>query len=76
MSLIQCAAVSGKTPLAQDIRYALGRMPKARPCLSNGYLSLDTDVVEQPFFVRFLSFSRAGGVLVDRIAPNPCRSCA
>ncbi|MEM1152449.1 MAG: transposase, partial [Pseudomonadota bacterium] len=46
----QLPRLSGKTPLAQAIRYALGRMPKARPCLANGHLSLDTDVVEQPLF--------------------------
>jgi transposase len=32
----QLPRLSGKSPLAQAIRYALGRMPKARPYLSNG----------------------------------------
>ena len=45
----QLQKVSGKSPLAQAIRYALGRLPKARPYLDHGFLEADTDVVEQPF---------------------------
>ena len=44
----QLPKISGKSPLAKAIRYALGRMPKTRPYLDNGFLELDTDVVEQP----------------------------
>ena len=72
----QLTRIPGKSELAKAIRYALTRLKKLRPYLDHGFLEIDTDVVEQPFFVRFLSFSRAGGVLADRIAPNPCRSCA
>ena len=43
----QLPRLSGKTPLAQAIRYALGRMPKARPYLSNGHLSLDNNSAER-----------------------------
>ena len=39
--------ISGKSPLAQAIRYALGRMPKARPYLENGYLELDNNSAER-----------------------------
>ncbi len=39
----QLPRLSGKSPLAQAIRYALGRMPKARPYLSNGHLELDNN---------------------------------
>ncbi len=46
---IQLPKISGKSPLAKAIRYALDRMAKARPYLDNGFLELDTDVVEQPF---------------------------
>jgi len=49
----QLPKISGKSPLAQAIRYTLGRLPKARPYLDNGCLELDTDVVEQPFFNLF-----------------------
>ncbi len=39
----QLPKISGKSPLAQAIRYALGRMPKARPYLENGHLELDNN---------------------------------
>jgi len=39
--------ISGKTPLAEAIRYALGRMPKARPYLDNGLLELDNNICER-----------------------------
>ena len=57
----QLPKISGKSPLAKAIRYALGRMPKTRPYLDNGFLELDTDVVEQPLsqiFWVFGGFSR------------------
>lgn len=41
--LAQLPKISGKIPLAQAIRYALGRMPKAPPHLSNGHLELDNN---------------------------------
>jgi hypothetical protein len=44
----QLPKISGKSPLVKVIRYALSRMPKTRPYLENGFLELDTDVVEQP----------------------------
>ena len=34
----QLPKISGKSPLAKAIRYALGRMPKTRPYLDNGFL--------------------------------------
>ncbi len=43
----QLPRISGKSPLAQAIRYALGRMPKARPYLSNGHLELDNNTAER-----------------------------
>lgn len=43
----QLPRLSSKTPLAQAIRYALGRMPKARPYLTNGHLSLDNNAAER-----------------------------
>jgi len=43
----QLPKISGKTPLAQAIRYALGRMPKARAYLSNGMLELDNNICER-----------------------------
>jgi transposase len=42
----QLPKISGKSPLAQAIRYALGRLPKARPYLENGVLETDNNSVE------------------------------
>jgi len=53
--------LSGKTPLANAIRYALTRMKRLRGYLDHGFLELDTDVVEQPLsqvFCFFGGFSR------------------
>lgn len=43
----QLPKISGKSPLAIAIRYALGRMPKARPYLENGHLELDNNTAER-----------------------------
>ncbi|WP_133485018.1 IS66 family transposase [Aliiroseovarius marinus] len=43
----QLPKISGKSPLAQAIRYALGRMPKAWPYLENGHLELDNNTAER-----------------------------
>lgn len=43
----QLGKISGKTPLAKAIRYALARMSKARPYLSNGRLELDNNTCER-----------------------------
>ena len=39
--------ISGKTPLAKAIRYALARLPKARPYLDNGFLEIDNNTAER-----------------------------
>ena len=43
----QLPKLSGKTPLAQAIRYALARLPKARPYLDDGTLEIDNNAVER-----------------------------
>ena len=43
----QLDKVSGKTPLAKAIRYALVRLPKARPYLDNGFLEIDNNTAER-----------------------------
>ena len=43
----QLSKISGKTPLAQAIRYALNRLPKAKGYLDNGVLELDNNTVER-----------------------------
>ena len=43
----QLPKISGKSPLAGAIRYALGRLSKARPYLENGLLELDNNTAER-----------------------------
>jgi transposase len=42
----QLGKISSKTPLAKAIKYALARLPKARPYLENGFLELDNNTAE------------------------------
>lgn len=43
----QLRKISGKTKLAETIRYALNRMPKARGYLSDGHRELDNNTCER-----------------------------
>jgi len=43
----QLPKISGKTPLASAIRYALKRMKRLRPYLRNGFLELDNNTAER-----------------------------
>ena len=43
----QLPKISGKSPLAQAIRYALGRLPKARGYLDHGFLEADNNTAER-----------------------------
>ncbi len=43
----QLPNISGKTPLAVAIRYALTRMKKVRPWLDHGFLELDNNAAER-----------------------------
>ena len=43
----QLTHISGKSPLAQAIRYALTRIPKVRPYLTHGFLELDNNIAER-----------------------------
>lgn len=43
----QQGQISRKTPLGKAIRYALARMPKARPYLDHGFLELDNNTAER-----------------------------
>ena len=44
---LQLPKISGKSTLAEAIRYALGRMPKARAYLEDGQLELDNNICER-----------------------------
>lgn len=43
----QLTCISGKTPLAGEIRYALTRMKRMRPYLDHGFLELDNNTAER-----------------------------
>jgi transposase len=43
----QLTRISGKSPLAAAIRYAIGRMERMRPYLANGILELDNNAAER-----------------------------
>jgi transposase len=43
----QLPRISGKSPLAAAIRYAIGRMERMRPYLANGILELDNNAAER-----------------------------
>ena len=69
----QLTRISGKTPLAQAIRYAITRIKRLRPCLDHGFLEIDTDVVEQPLsqiFWVFGGFSRHASTILGAPARN------
>ena len=42
----QLGEISSKTPLAKAIKYALARLPKARPYLDHGFLEFDNNTAE------------------------------
>lgn len=44
---LQLPKISGKSALAEAIRYALGRIPKARAYLEGGQLELDNNICER-----------------------------
>lgn len=44
---MQLTTISGKSPLAGAIRYALTRMDRLRPYLDNGILELDNNAAER-----------------------------
>ncbi len=44
---VQLGRISGKTPLAAAIRYALTRIPRLRPYLDDGRLELDNNAAER-----------------------------
>jgi transposase len=43
----QLPKISGKSPLAKAVRYALSQLPKTRPYLDNDFLELDNNTCER-----------------------------
>lgn len=62
----QLNKISGKTPLAKAIRYALNRLPKARPYLDNGFLEMDNNTAERA--VRPVTLGRKNYMFMGSIA--------
>ena len=72
----QLPKISGKSPLAQTIRYALNRMPKTRPYLDNGFLELDNNTAERamkssPSGVKTGCFLVHNAVVILWLSPSP-----
>ncbi len=66
----QLPEILGKSLLAQAIRYALGRMPKARGLLHNCHLELDNNSAERA--VKPVAIGRKTGCSrVQRAAVKP-----
>ena len=68
----QLTTISGKSPLAQAIRYALTRMRRLKPYLANGILELDNDTAERA--IRAVALGRKNYSLSDHppvAAPPP-----
>ena len=66
----QLTKISGKSPLAGAIRYALNRLPKARAYLGHGVLELDNNAVERAIS-RWRSSARIGCSPVPRVVARP-----
>ena len=62
----QQGQISGKTPLGKAIRYALARMPKARPYLDHGFLELDNNTAERA--VRPVTLGRKNYLFMGSVA--------
>ena len=65
----QLPRISGKSPLAAAIRYALTRMERMRPYLDNGMLELDTNTAERG--MRAIALGRKKYLLVGSDDRSP-----
>ena len=61
----QLPRLSGKTKLAEAIRYALNRMPKARACLGDGRLELDNNICER--LIRPIALGRKNDLFMGSV---------
>ncbi len=74
----QLPKISGKTPLASAIRYALTRMKRLRPYLEHGFLELDNNTAERSMRAiavgrknwLFAGSERGGQVRCHRLYPD------
>jgi transposase len=61
-------SISGKSPLAAAIRYALTRLARMRPYLDHGILQLDTDTAERAMHSVAIGCDRHEELSVRRVA--------
>lgn len=71
---MQLATISGKSPLASAIRYALTRMERLRPYLDNGILELDNDAAERG--MRVIALGRKSYIFVGSEAGGKAAAIA
>jgi transposase len=62
----QLGKIPGEPSLAKAIRYALTRLPKARPYLDHGFLELDNNTAERA--VRLVTLGRKNYLFMGSIA--------
>ena len=70
----QLRKISGKTKLAEAIRYALNRMPKARGYLDDGRLELDNNTCERS--IRPIALSRKNYLFMGSIGGGKAAAIA
>jgi uncharacterized protein (DUF1810 family) len=70
----QLPIISGKTPLASAIRYALGRLPKARAYLSDGRLEPDNNICERS--IRPIALGRKNDLFMGSIGSGKATAIA
>ena len=70
----QLRKISGKTKLAEAIRYALSRMPKARGHLSDGHLELGNNTCERS--IRHIAWGRKNYLFMGSIGGGKAAAIA
>lgn len=71
---MQLTTISGKSPFAAAIRYALTRMERMRPYLDNGILELDNNTAERS--MRAIAFGRKNYLFVGSEARGKAAAIA
>lgn len=70
----QLPSISGKSPLADAIRYALKRMKRLRPYLENGFLEIDNNAAERA--IRCIALGRKNYLFVGSPAGGKAAAIA
>ena len=67
---LQLTTISGNSPLAAAIRFALTRMERLRPYLDNGFLELDNNAAERA--MRAIAFTLIETAKLNAVDPHAC----